>query len=175
LTPITFISVPEGAALEVPGNRECTSSHPLFYFASVMISFHKADVSYRLLHKDGISKWLTNVAGKEKFKIADLNIILCSDEYLYKMNVSYLKHRTYTDIITFDYSQGVSPISGELYISIERVLDNALKLALNSKDELHRVMVHGLLHLCGYSDKSAASKAEMRKREELYLSLRKFL
>ena len=140
-----------------------------------MISFHKADVRYRLLHKEGLITWLTNVAGKEKFRIADLNIILCSDEYLYKMNVSYLKHKTYTDIITFDYSQGTSPISGELYISIDRVLDNAEKLALNSKDELHRVIIHGLLHLCGYGDKSASAKAEMRKREDLYLSLRKFL
>lgn len=140
-----------------------------------MISFHKADISYRLLKKEGISAWLVSVARKEGFKFSELNIILCSDEYLYKLNVSYLNHKTYTDIITFDYSAGKSPISGELYISIDRVLENAQNLGVKSRDELHRVMVHGLLHLCGYSDKTALLKAEMRKREDLYLSLRKFL
>ena len=139
------------------------------------IHFHKADVKYRLLHKEGISAWLVSVAKKEKHTINDVNIILCSDEDLYKLNVGYLNHKTYTDIITFDYSEGASPLSGELYISIDRVLENALKLDVNSRDELHRVMVHGLLHLCGYGDKSASLKAQMRKREDLYLSLRKFL
>lgn len=139
------------------------------------IQFHKADVKYRLLNKEDLSKWLVNVAKREKFRIGELNIILCSDEYLYKLNVSYLKHKTYTDIITFDFSQGSSPLSGELYISLERVIENADYLGLTTRDELHRVMVHGLLHLCGYSDKTASAKAEMRKQEDLYLSLRKFL
>lgn len=139
------------------------------------ITFHKADIHYRLLKKEGISTWLVSVARREKYKISDLNIILCSDEYLYKLNVSYLKHKTYTDIITFDYSEGVSPISGELYISLERVKDNALSMGIKPSDELHRVMVHGLLHLCGYSDKNASDKAQMRKLEDFYLSLRKFL
>jgi probable rRNA maturation factor len=139
------------------------------------IQFHKSDVKYRLLNKEELSRWLVNVAKREKFRIGELNIILCSDEYLYKLNVSYLKHKTYTDIITFDFSQGTSPLSGELYISLERVMENADKLGLTTRDELHRVMVHGLLHLCGYSDKTSSGKAEMRKQEDLYLSLRKFL
>lgn len=140
-----------------------------------LIQFHKADVKYRLLNKEDLSQWLINVAKREKFRIGELNIILCSDEYLYKLNVSYLKHKTYTDIITFDFSQGSSHLSGELYISLERVMENADNLGLTTRDELHRVMVHGLLHLCGYSDKTASGKAEMRKQEDLYLSLRKFL
>jgi probable rRNA maturation factor len=134
------------------------------------IQFHKADVRFRLLKQNELRMWLVSVAKKEGFKVESINVILCSDEYLYQMNVSYLKHKTYTDIITFDYSQRTSPLSGELYISIERVIDNADNLGIKASEELHRVMVHGVLHLCGYSD-----KALMRKKEDFYLSLRMFI
>lgn len=139
------------------------------------IQFHKADVRFRLLKQNELRIWLVSVAKKEGFKVESINIILCSDEYLYQMNVSYLKHKTYTDIITFDYSQRKSPLSGELYISIERVMDNADNLGVKASEELHRVMVHGVLHLCGYGDKTASDKALMRKKEDFYLSLRKFI
>jgi probable rRNA maturation factor len=139
------------------------------------IQFFKADVSFRLSKKEGIATWLKSVARKEGFSIAELNIILCSDEYLFHMNKQYLQHHTYTDIITFDFSEGKSPVSGELYISVERVKDNANKLNITVQEELHRVMVHGVLHLCSYSDKRHSERAEMRRLEDLYLSLRKFL
>jgi probable rRNA maturation factor len=139
------------------------------------IQFHKADVRFRLLKQNELRMWLVSVAKKEGFKVESINVILCSDEYLYQMNVSYLKHKTYTDIITFDYSQRSSPLSGELYISIERVIDNADNLGIKASEELHRVMVHGVLHLCGYGDKTASDKALMRKKEDFYLSLRKFI
>ena len=139
------------------------------------IQFHKADVRFRLLKQNELRMWLVSVAKKEGFKVESINIILCSDEYLYQVNVSYLKHKTYTDIITFDYSQRKSPLSGELYISIERVMDNADNLGIKASEEFHRVMVHGVLHLCGYGDKTASDKALMRKKEDFYLSLRKFI
>jgi len=139
-----------------------------------MISFFTADITYALRSRGNLRSWLAEVAGKEGFKIGELNIILCSDEYLYKMNVSYLKHKTLTDIITFDNSSGKGVISGELYISLERVRENAKHLNISLKDELHRVMVHGLLHLCGYTDKRPGEKKRMRDREDLYLSKREF-
>lgn len=139
------------------------------------IQFHKADLTYRLLFKNDLQQWLTSVAKKEGFIINDLSIILCSDEFLYKLNVEYLQHNTYTDIITFDYSEGQQHLSGELYISIDRVKENAVALLISTQEELHRVMVHGLLHLCGYGDKKPAEKKKMSEREDLYLSLRKFL
>lgn len=90
------------------------------------------------------------------------------------MNVTYLKHHTLTDIITFDNAEMKGRLSGELYISLERVRENARQLKISLKDELHRVMVHGLLHLCGYDDKSAKTKSRMTKAENLYLSKRRF-
>ena len=104
----------------------------------------------------------------------ELNIILCSDEYLYKMNVQYLQHKTYTDIITFDQGTTQKVINGELYISLDRVRDNAKTLNISLKDELHRVMVHGLLHLCGYGDKNPAAKKKMTSKEDYYLGKRRF-
>jgi probable rRNA maturation factor len=141
----------------------------------VPIHFFKADISFRLSKKESITSWLKSVARKEGFSIAELNIILCSDEYLFQMNKQYLNHHTYTDIITFDNSDYSNSLSGELYISIDRVKDNAVNMKIPIQDELHRVMVHGLLHLCGYTDKTPSKKAEMRRLEDLYLSLRKFL
>ncbi|MBL0097659.1 MAG: rRNA maturation RNase YbeY [Bacteroidetes bacterium] len=137
-----------------------------------MISFFNADITYALRSKSDLRLWLSEVAKREGFKLEELNVILCSDNYLYKLNVDFLKHSTLTDIITFDNSSVKSWITGELYISLERVRDNAKALKVNLKDELHRVMVHGLLHLCGYSDKSKEQKSKMRGLEDKYLLLR---
>jgi probable rRNA maturation factor len=139
------------------------------------IKFFNADVNFTLRDKTEIRSWLLKVAAKEGYKINLLNIIFCSDEYLYKMNVEYLRHNTYTDIITFDQSEEDGNISGELYLSIDRIRENAKILEINLRDEVHRVIVHGLLHLCGYVDKTASKKAEMSEREDYSLSLRKFL
>lgn len=133
------------------------------------ISFFNADVSYVLRSKNGIRLWLSDVIKKEGFRTGELSIILCSDEYLFKMNVQYLKHKTYTDIITFDQSESKGEVSGELYLSIDRIKDNAKTLNINLIDELHRVIVHGTLHLCGYGDKDPKSKLKMTRKENFYL------
>ena len=139
-----------------------------------MISFYTADLTYQLRSRNDLRKWLQLVAKSEGRSIEELNIILCSDEYLYRMNVQYLKHKTYTDIITFDQGTTKAIVQGELYISLERVRENAGSLGVSIKDELHRVMVHGLLHLCGYGDKNPAAKKKMTSKEDFYLSKRKF-
>ncbi len=108
---------------------------------------------------------------KEKKKLQSLDIIFCSDEYLLQINQTHLKHDYYTDIITFDLSSTkISPITGELYISIDRVRDNAKQNKVSLTEELHRVMFHGTLHLCGYKDKKSSDILKMREMETLYLS-----
>ncbi|MFN8154933.1 MAG: rRNA maturation RNase YbeY [Bacteroidia bacterium] len=139
-----------------------------------MISFFTSDLSYQLRSRLGLRSWLQSVAKTEGKTVEELNIILCSDEYLYKMNVQYLQHKTYTDIITFDQGTTQKVINGELYISLDRVRDNAKTLNISLKDELHRVMVHGLLHLCGYGDKNPAAKKKMTSKEDYYLGKRRF-
>ena len=98
-----------------------------------------------------------------------INYIFCSDEYLLDINLEYLNHDTYTDIISFDYSVG-KELHGDIYISIERVVDNAKDFNSEFIDELHRVMIHGILHYCGYKDKTEADETVMRKRENDYLA-----
>lgn len=142
---------------------------------SSSISFFNVDVPYVLRSKKGVRKWLSLVVKMEGFRLGVLNVIICSDEYLFKMNVLYLKHKTYTDIITFDQSESKEEVSGELYISIDRIKDNAKALNINIIDEVHRVIVHGALHLCGYGDKDPKSKAEMTAKENFYLQKRAFL
>ena len=128
---------------------------------------------YRLLNKRLIKRWLQRTIANEGKLLQDVNIVFCNDEELLEKNVKYLKHNTLTDIITFDYSIG-DKLSGEIFISVERVKENALTLNVNFKDELCRVMVHGILHLVGYKDKSKHEKMEMRIKEDYYLSLRNF-
>lgn len=103
-------------------------------------------------------------------EIGEISIILLSDEELLKINIDYLQHDYYTDIITFDYSEGCK-ISGELYISVDRVKENAQKYGYRFEEELKRVIIHGILHLCGYKDKSKKEQHEMRKKEDYYLAL----
>lgn len=117
--------------------------------------------------------WYTNVCEVEGKSLGDVSLIFCSDEHLLQMNKEYLDHDYYTDIITFDYTEG-SLVSGDLFISIDRVLDNANEFNVAFQDELHRVCVHGLLHLCGYKDKSDSEELLMRSKENQMLELRKF-
>lgn len=139
-----------------------------------MIRFSTADISYQLRDRTLLRNWLERMARGQKQRIASLDYIFCSDEYLYAMNVRFLAHRTYTDIITFDHRPNPGPIEGECYISIDRVRENALSLDVSMRDELHRVMVHGLLHLCGYGDKSPREEQRMRKLEDTSLAKRNF-
>jgi rRNA maturation RNase YbeY len=135
------------------------------------IQFFNADVAYTVKNKTILRSWISAVIRKEGYSLDDLSIIFCSDEYLYKMNFEYLKHDTYTDIITFDLSTVKKQINGELYISIDRVRENAKSNLVPISNELHRVMIHGTLHLCGYKDKSPQSKKLMTSRENESLKL----
>ena len=120
-----------------------------------------------------ISDWVQFTLDSEEKELGELNYIFCDDDYLHKINVKTLKHNTLTDIISFDYTLGIV-VSGDVYISYERVKENSEELNLSFKDELHRVMIHGVLHYCGYKDKSEEDKMMMRAKEDYYLSLRTF-
>lgn len=139
-----------------------------------MIRFFTEDVIYHLQNKPSIKTWIHNVIWNEGFIPGEINIIFCSDAYLLNINRSFLNHDYETDIITFPTTE-TEEISGELYISLDRVQDNAALLKLDFLQELHRVIIHGILHLCGYDDKKPSLKQKMSAREDFYLSLRNFL
>ncbi len=120
-----------------------------------------------------VKPWVTQAILNENFKEGNINYIFCDDAYLLEKNIKYLKHRTLTDIISFDYTMG-KIISGDIFISIERVKENSKIFNTNFFDELHRVMMHGVLHYCGYNDKTEGEKTLMRSKEDYYLSLRDF-
>ena len=124
---------------------------------------------YWLKNRRNLKKFLPFIFVSEGFKLESLNLILCSDEYLLEVNKQYLQHNYYTDIITFSMLESNELISGELYISIERVIDNASQLKISKIIELHRVIFHGCLHLCGYGDKTDAEIAIIRQKEDYYL------
>ena len=115
-----------------------------------------------------MTKWITSAAKAEKKKVGEICYIFCSDNYLLKINKQYLKHNTFTDIITFDHSYD-NLISGDIFVSIDRVKDNARQLGIHFENELHRVMIHGILHLAGYNDKTDKQELLMRKTEDKYL------
>ncbi len=133
------------------------------------IEFFSEEIDFELTNSEKISNWLTSVAASEKLILKHVVFIFCSDNYLHQMNVTYLKHDTLTDVITFPYATDV--LEGDIFISIDRVEDNAKKLKIAFETELHRVMVHGVLHLCGYTDKSNEKTVEMRAKENHYLSM----
>jgi probable rRNA maturation factor len=134
-----------------------------------MIVFFNEDIDFKFQGKNNFKSWLKKVSEKEGFKINNLNYIFCSDEYLYKINLEYLDHDTYTDIITFDNSEEESIVEGDIFISIERIKENSFTLNTVFEEEFKRVIVHGLLHLCGYDDHSHEDKAEMRRLESEYI------
>ena len=111
-----------------------------------------------------------SVIKKEKYTLGNLNYTFVSDEALLKINIDFLKHNTYTDIITFNYNEG-KKISGDIFISVDRVQENAEKFDVSFEEELHRVMIHGVLHLCGYKDKTKADSVSMRKKEDQSLKM----
>jgi len=128
---------------------------------------------FKLAFEHLISDWITFVIDQEDKELGEINYIFCDDEYLLDINIKELKHNTLTDIISFDYGVG-DLISGDIFISTERVADNAASFNTAFTDELHRVMVHGVLHYCGYKDKTDDEKKLMRSKEDYYLSLRTF-
>jgi len=124
-----------------------------------------------LSDRSSLKAFIEDLFRKERKKLEVLHYIFCSDEYLLTINQQYLKHDFYTDIITFDLSEPGHPINAEVYISVDRVRDNAAQFSTSFKKELLRVIFHGALHLCGYKDKSKEESVKMRKMEDKYLSL----
>src|ERR1700712_5418613 len=118
------------------------------------IQFFEEDITYTLKQKTAVRQWVTNTIIAEGYKLKELTYIFCSDGYLLKINQQYLNHDTYTDIITFDNSDKEGVIVGDIFISVDRVAENALKYNISVAEELHRVITHGALHLLGYGDKS---------------------
>lgn len=129
-----------------------------------MISFNY-ETDFELTNEDAYSEWLSNVIISENKKEGDINYIFCDDDYLHKINMEYLQHDTLTDIISFDYSVG-NELHGDIFVSIERVRENALDFNVLFDNELKRVLSHGLLHYCGYKDKSDEDTLVMRNKEE---------
>lgn len=137
-----------------------------------MISYASQN-DFTLSNEEEISLWIQEVITKENLELGDLSFVFCSDEFLHEMNLEYLKHDTLTDIISFDYREG-DILSGEIYISTERVEENAKEFSVSFQDELHRVMVHGVLHICGYKDLSDTEEKQMRAKEDWALAMREF-
>ena len=134
-----------------------------------MIEFHY-ETTFELENTSYYSDWITRVVISEGFRLNELNYIFCDDSYLLEINRKYLNHDTFTDIITFDYSQG-NEVGGDIFISVERVKENAEIFEANVDIELKRVMAHGVLHMMGYNDKSELESEVMRKKENEKIEL----
>ncbi len=132
-----------------------------------MINFNY-ETDFSLKNETEISKWISNTIIEEAYKLEEINYVFCDDAYLHKLNVEFLNHDTLTDIISFDYSIG-KLIQGDIFISIERVKDNAKDFSVLFEEELNRVIIHGVLHYCGYKDKTDADAEIMRAKENHYL------
>ncbi|HEX7871191.1 MAG TPA: rRNA maturation RNase YbeY [Chryseobacterium sp.] len=132
-----------------------------------MIQFFYENISESV--NTDYTKWLEEIILSEEKKLGEINYIFCDDEYLLKVNQDYLQHDYYTDIITFDYVKGKT-ISGEIFVSLQRISDNASTLSKDYEEELRRVLAHGVLHLSGYKDKTEEEEQLMRSKEDFYLS-----
>ncbi|MBD0823333.1 rRNA maturation RNase YbeY [Aestuariibaculum marinum] len=133
-----------------------------------MINFNY-ETDFNIENEDQLATWLTGVISNEGFKLEEINYVFCDDEYLHKLNVEFLDHDTLTDIISFDYTVG-KLIQGDIFISVERVKDNAKDFEQNFDKELQRVIVHGVLHYCGYKDKTDDESKLMREKEDFYIN-----
>ncbi|WP_225035935.1 rRNA maturation RNase YbeY [Winogradskyella sp. SM1960] len=135
-----------------------------------MISFNY-ETNFNLENESDFSKWITETILEEHCKEGEINYIFCSDDYLHQLNVDFLNHDTLTDIISFDYSVG-KELHGDIYISVDRVKENAQEFNTSFEDEMARVIIHGILHYCGYKDKSESDEKLMRSKEDYYLEKR---
>ncbi len=138
------------------------------------INFFQEDTVFILKDKNGVRTWINETITAEGYILSELNFIFCSDSYLLEINKQYLNHDTFTDIITFDNSEEEGIIFGDIFISIDRIKENAKTFNVTLKDELHRVIIHGTLHLLGYPDKKKEEKVLMTEKEDFYLAARKF-
>lgn len=136
-----------------------------------MINFHSESIDFKVTNPIKTKRWLKSVIEAEGFELGEINYVFCDDEYLHKINVEYLDHDTLTDIITFDNSEDETLIEGDIFVSIERITDNAQDFKTNFEHEFRRVIVHGILHLCGYYDKTDEDEKQMRAKEDHYINL----
>ena len=136
-----------------------------------MVRYYCEDIKFIFKNKLANNRWLKMVAGSEIKTLGDISIIFCSDNYILDVNLRYLHHDYFTDVITFDYCEG-NRLSGDLFISVDSVRENAVEFGTEFDDELHRVIVHGLLHLIGYDDHTPEDQKLMRENEDYYLGLR---
>ena len=134
-----------------------------------MITFNY-ETTFQLIDETTLEEWIKNVVKNHDFELGEINYIFCDDAYLHKLNVEFLQHDTLTDIISFDNTLG-KLINGDIYISVERVVDNAKDFNVSFEEELHRVMIHGVLHYTGLKDKTVTDKNTMREAEDIALSL----
>ena len=135
-----------------------------------MISFNY-EIDFELENSEEVKSWISKVILEENCNEGDINYIFCNDEYLHKINLEFLNHDTLTDIISFDYSVG-KELHGDIYISVDRVTENASDYGTEFNDEMDRVIIHGILHYCGYKDKTKDDEILMRSKEDYYLSIR---
>lgn len=140
---------------------------PVFYFSE--------DIDFQLPSEGQHTTWIESILSTHQLKSGEINYIFCSDEYLLDINQEHLNHDYYTDIITFDLSEEDNIIDTDIFISVDRVRENAKSSAITFIDELHRVMAHGILHCIGFKDKTKKDQEEMREKEDSCLSLRKFI
>ncbi len=136
-----------------------------------MVRYYCEDIKFVFKNKLANNRWLKMVAGSEVKTLGDISIIFCSDNYILDVNLRYLQHDYFTDIITFDYCEG-DRLSGDLFISVDSVRENSKEFGTDFDEELHRVIVHGLLHLIGYDDHTEEEQKVMRSKENYYLGLR---
>ena len=133
------------------------------------INFFTEDIVYTVKHKSIIKKWIEATIIAEGYQLEELNFILCSDEYLLRINQDFLKHDDYTDVITFDNAEVLKTIVGDIFISLERIKENAVNYKSTTLNELCRIFIHGTLHLLGYKDKTKKAKTTMTEKEDFYL------
>jgi len=136
----------------------------------VAVYFHEKAPSFHIKDKKKLKQWIKESVVGEHFVVGDINFVFETDEKVYQANVKYLNHDWYTDVISFDYKEG-KIINGDILISVDRVEDNAAKYGVSKEREIQRVMIHGVLHLCGYDDDTEKERDKMRKLEDLYLRL----
>ncbi len=140
-----------------------------------MVRYYNDSTTYRLRDKRKIAAWLKRVAHEEGYSLGDVNYIFCSSEVHRKMNIDFIGHDYFTDIITFDYSdlKGEGVVSGDIFIDVDTVADNARIYGATRRDEMLRVVVHGVLHLCGQKDKTPRAEKQMHRKEDKYIAIYK--
>ena len=138
-----------------------------------MVRYYNDDCTYRLPEKRLTTKWLRRVAAEEGYSVGDINYIFCSSQVHRKMNIDFIGHDYFTDIITFDYSdrKGTKIVAGDVFIDVDTVADNARIYGTTKTNEMHRILAHGVLHLCGQKDKSPRDEKQMHRKEDKYLKL----